>query len=61
MPTFAEFKAYETVRKSGKFNMVTEASSAAAMAGISMNSYWNVLKNYDWCSEAYSAGNPEFI
>lgn len=43
----ADFEAYEEVRKSGEFNMITHASDAAAECGLSMSLYRSILKNYE--------------
>lgn len=47
--TEAEFRAYERVRKSGRFNMITQSRYAAAAAGLSNERYRTVSL---WYSEA---------
>ena len=41
------FMAYEKVRQSGEYNMITDAVLAAEAAGLSMEQYMSVLKNYN--------------
>jgi len=40
------FNKYEKVRKSGKYNMITEAHLAAIEAGLSREDYMFTMKNY---------------
>ena len=40
------FRAYESVRVSGMFNMITDRKRAAQKAGLSYPLYWHILKNY---------------
>ncbi len=51
--TREEFEAYERIRKSGAFNMATEAREAARRAGLSYERYWEVIWNYDRCVDMY--------
>lgn len=44
--TEADFRAYEQVRAGGRWNMVTDASSAMRDAGLGEAAYWGVLWNY---------------
>ena len=47
--TKEEFEAYEKVRRSGKYNMMTQADWAASAANLEYERYIEVLKNYDQC------------
>lgn len=47
--TKQDFTDYEEVRKSGEFNMLTQATQASEVAGMDRVTYMNVLKNYDYC------------
>lgn len=54
MPTKEEFEAYERVRRSGKWNMFTQAREAANDAGLSFERYRLVLLNYEGCMLRYA-------
>lgn len=41
------FTAFESVRRSGMFNMLTQAREAADFAGLGIEDYMGVLKNYE--------------
>ncbi len=47
------FRAYEQVRRSGRYNMITEAKLAAVAAGLSMDDYKFVISNYAYLKEEY--------
>lgn len=47
------YKKYEQVRQSGRFNMITEANYAAAAAGLSLEEYMFVIKNYNKLKKQY--------
>ena len=47
------FRAYEQVRRSGRYNMITEARQAADAAGLSMDDYKFVINNYTNLKEEY--------
>ena len=47
------YKKYERVRRSGRFNMITEANYAAAVAGLTLEDYIFVIKNYSKLKEQY--------
>ena len=49
------FRAYQKVQKSGKFNMITEASEAADKAGILLDQCLYVIENYSKLEEASRA------
>ena len=49
------FIAYEEVRKSGEYNMITDAFLAAEAAGLSMEQYKSVIKNYSVLKKQFSA------
>lgn len=40
------FYHYELVRRSGKYNMITEAKLASRSAGLDMNIYRNIIREY---------------
>jgi hypothetical protein len=42
-----DFAAYVKVQQAGRFNMITEARSAAASAGLPMPVYMSVIEHYD--------------
>jgi hypothetical protein len=48
-----DFESFERVRKEGCFNMITEARDAASFAGLSIETYMGVIKNYDQLMEKY--------
>ena len=54
MPTKEEFEAYERVRRSGKWNMFTQAREAAEDAELSFERYRLVLLNYEGCMLRYA-------
>ena len=41
-----KFLRYEEVRKSGQFNMITEANKAMDYANLNEDDYWDIIKNY---------------
>lgn len=47
------FMAYEKVRQSGEYNMITDAYLAAEAAGLSIDQYMLVLKNYNNLKEQF--------
>lgn len=47
------FIKYEKVRRSGKYNMITESSKAAKKAGLSLQDYMNVIRNYNTLYKKY--------
>ena len=47
------FIKYEKVRQSGKYNMITESSKAAKKAGLSIQDYMNVIRNYTTLHNKY--------
>lgn len=53
LPPREHFEAYERVRRSGEFNMITEWPAAAEAAGLSRNEYLAVIKNYRVLTELY--------
>mgnify|MGYP001574543890 CR=1 FL=1 len=52
--TKKEFEAYEKARESGLFNMMMQARDAASFAGLQIDRYWKIIKNYDECLEKYA-------
>lgn len=53
-----EFEAYEKVRRSGKFNMIMEATDAADAAGLDRDRYMLVIKNYTSLAQVYLGVKP---
>ena len=51
MDTMAEivrrFRAYEKVRQSGKYNMITDAGAAMDESGLTEDEYFAVIENYE--------------
>ena len=43
------FVAFERVRKSGEYNMITEARAAAISCDLSIEDYMGVLQNHEAC------------
>ena len=41
-----DWRAYERVRKAGRYNMITEARRAQQATGLSIDSYLFVMGNY---------------
>ena len=54
MPTKEEYEAFDKVRRSGKYNMITEAIEASNEANLSIDLYKLVLLNYEGCMLKYS-------
>lgn len=48
-----DFDAYERVRKSGWFNMLTESYGASRAARLDLRTYSTVLNNYSDLAEMY--------
>lgn len=44
--TKEKFLAYYQVQKSGKYNMIMEATPAMKDAGLTREEYFNIIKNY---------------
>ena len=57
--TLNDFAAYERVRLSGKYNMMTQTNAAAAEAGLSLEVYWGVLNNCVALAAMADAANEE--
>lgn len=47
------FKKYYRVQISGFYNMIAEWKSAAEMAGLSDDDYWDVIENYKEYKQIY--------
>jgi len=56
--TKKEFQAYEDIRKSGHWNMLTNGRDAADEAGLYLDRYFEVLKNYDACTKKWPSVRP---
>ena len=48
-----QFAAYERVRASGRFNMLTHSANARGEAGLSKTAYNYILKNYSMLMEVW--------
>ena len=48
-----KFLRYEEVRKSGQFNMITEAKHAMDYANLNEDDYWDIIKNYSEYKEMF--------
>lgn len=48
-----KFLRYEEVRKSGQFNMITEAYQAMEDANLNEDDYWDIIKNYSEYKEMF--------
>lgn len=48
---YKDFKKYEIVRRSGEYNMLTEADRAAKEAGLSQKKYLNIIHKYSFIKE----------
>ncbi len=46
MPTREQFEAYVKVQRSGRWNMLMNAEEAAREAGLDLDTYFDVIKNY---------------
>ncbi len=51
--TFEDFQAYDDVRVSGAFNMLTEWQQAATAAHLSEDVYVSVMDNYKELARKY--------
>lgn len=47
LPTQDEFKRYLEVQRSGRFNMITEATYAQCEACLDRGTYWAIINNYN--------------
>lgn len=47
------FERYENVRASGIFNMITEATPAMSVAGLTTKDYFYVIEHYSELKEKY--------
>ena len=47
MVTKEDFLSYEEVRKSGKYNMITQMSEVLVEAGINYHTYIEIISNYN--------------
>ena len=46
MPTREQFEAYVKVQQSGRWNMLMNAREAAKEAGLDLDTYLAMIKNY---------------
>ena len=53
IPSKQAFEKYEHVRKSGRFNMLTQSAFAAMEADLSSEVYWSVIRHYGTLKEKY--------
>ena len=49
------YNRYEAVRKSGAYNMITDARAAANAAGLTIEEYRYAIKNYTKLREQYGS------
>ena len=49
------YNRYEAVRKSGAYNMITEAYAASNAAGLTAEEYIYAIKNYTKLREQYGS------
>lgn len=47
------FLRYEKVRLSGKYNMITDANNARVKAGLTLEEYFEIIKNYSTYRKKY--------
>lgn len=52
---FRLYEAYEKVRTSGKYNMVTDWALAAKEAGLTQDEYMHVIRHYSHIKSAHEA------
>ena len=55
MTNIEMFERYERVRKSGKYNMITEAVPAMQEAGLTQDEYLTVMNHYSDFKAEYEA------
>lgn len=53
MPSKDNFLSYKRVQQSGRYNMIMDATQAAADAGLDINTYFAVIQNYTKLQELY--------
>lgn len=53
-PTKEQFEAYKRVQKSGRYNMVMDATSARLEAGLDEATYWQIISSYAMLEAEYS-------
>lgn len=49
---FKQWKAYEKVRRSGRYNMVTDFDEASKASKLSINIYTKILRHYSQIEKA---------
>jgi len=47
------FIEYEKIRRSGKYNMITEAKFVAEEMGVKLDYYYSIIKNYSELKEIF--------
>ena len=52
-PTKDQFIAYECIKKSGHFNMITEWTLACRAAGLKPDTYFDIIENYSELKKEY--------
>lgn len=55
MPTREQFEAYVKVQRSGHWNMLMNAEEAAREAGLDLDTYFAVIKNYSKLAAKFKA------
>ena len=53
LPSKRAFQGYERVRASGLFNMITQATRAAQVAGLTRKEYRAVVRHYSELTDKY--------
>lgn len=51
--TKSQFRRFCRTRERGKYNMIMEADKAALNSGMSINTYLEILNNFNKYDEAY--------
>ena len=55
------FEAYDKIRKTGKYNMVTQSDQVIKQSGLTQQEYFHVINNYDALRKKYSELKIESI
>lgn len=53
MPSKVNFLAYNRVQQSGRYNMIMDATQAAADVGLDIDMYFALIQNYTKLQELY--------
>ena len=55
-----KFKRYLKVQQSGQYNMITEATQAANSAGLTLEEYKDIIRNYNMYKKLYDEKINEY-